>query len=111
MPMPASQTVENSHRDSLVQILFDKSVAGLLLLDQGRVTIYNPAAALALSLDGNAFGQSLRIDGPDGPLWERIMESTKGNGVFDYHMPANDDRGECTLQLSIVPLDAGKILV
>jgi nitrogen fixation/metabolism regulation signal transduction histidine kinase len=109
--MPASQTLESDHRDSFIQILFDKSLAGLLLLDQGRVIICNPAASRALSLNGNAFGNPLRIDGPDGPLWDRIMESTRGSGVFDYHMPANDERGEYTLQLSVVQLDGGKMLL
>src|SRR5258708_34700303 len=97
--MPASQTLESDHRDSFIQVLFDKSLAGLLLLDQGRVIICNPAASCALSLNGNAFGTPLRIDGPDRPLWERIMESTKGSGVSDYHMAGNDERGEDTLQL------------
>lgn len=107
--MPASQTVDGDQ--SLVQTLFDKSLAGLLLLDQGRVVICNPAATRALALDANAIGQPLRIDGPDGLLLERIMEATKGSGVFDYHMPPSDARGEYTLQLSIVPLDGGKMLI
>ncbi len=45
--MPASQTLESDHRDSFIQVLFDKSLAGLLLLDQGRVIICNPAASRA----------------------------------------------------------------
>jgi hypothetical protein len=107
--MPASQTIDGDN--SSMQLLFEKSLAGLMLLEQGRVMLCNPAATRALALDANAIGQVLRVDGPDGLLSERIMEATKGNGMFDYHMPASDSRSEYTLQLSIVPLDAGKMLI
>jgi nitrogen fixation/metabolism regulation signal transduction histidine kinase len=109
--MPASQTLQSDNQDSLVRVLFDKSPAGLMFLDQNRLVICNPAAARALGLDGKAIGQPLRVDGPDGLLSERIMEATKGAGVFDYHMPASDDRGEYALQLTILPLDSGKMIV
>ena len=109
--MSASQTLRGDNRDGLVQVLFDQSPAGLLLLDQGKLVISNPAATQALALGSNAIGQPLRVDGPDGLLLERIMESTKGTGVFDYHMPASEDRAEYTLQLTVLPLDGGKMLI
>jgi nitrogen fixation/metabolism regulation signal transduction histidine kinase len=103
---------QNIDRISLLEVMVNKSPAGLMILDnKGRVLMANPSALLALGIDERLIGQGLRMDGPDGVLFERLTEALKtDDAVFIYRVPATEFRSERTLHLEVVPLDDGKLL-
>ncbi len=103
---------ETDERHILLKTIFDKSPVGLLMLDQHTVLLANPTAITLLNLQGSESGQTLRLDGPDGLLTERLLEATRvGPDTFDYRVSVPDKHEARTLRLRAVPLEAGKLLV
>jgi nitrogen fixation/metabolism regulation signal transduction histidine kinase len=105
--MTVGQVSAGDNTFSLLQTIFENCPFGMILLEQDRVILANPVAARLLSPRGDLTGQRLRLDGPDGPLGERIAEtasSTSSGRSFEYHIPMNDEHGERSLKLTVVPL-------
>ena len=106
-------TNEQAARMQQMQTVFDKSPVGLLLLDQDRVSLANPAALKLLNQGTAEPNQVLRIDGPDGLLVERLTEAARTNDIpsFDYRMPQLHGDEAVTLRFEVVPIKEGSSLV
>lgn len=94
------------NRPDLLQTVLDRLPVGVLLFHRNRVILNNPASQSWLG----APDQIPRVDGPDGPLIERLGEVRAG-GTFDYRVPASQDRLERVLRVQVVPLDDDRLLV
>jgi nitrogen fixation/metabolism regulation signal transduction histidine kinase len=98
-------------RLSLLETVVDNAPTGLLLIDGQTILLANPEAAKILETDAGVSGQTLTIDGPDGPLADRLAEAGRsGLGMFRYVLPANDSKPERTLRIQVVPLDEARLL-
>src|SRR5881394_3274502 len=107
--MTASQVSSADDTFSLLQTIFQNSPVGMILIEQDRVILANHVATAILSPRSDLTGQRLRLDGPDGPLAERIAEKashTDSAATFDYYAPATDEHGERKLKLTVVPLSS-----
>ena len=105
--MTAGQVTSGDQTFSLLQTIFENCPFGMILLEQDRVILANPVATHLLSSHGELTGKRLRLDGPDGPLAERIAETASNTDsalAFEYQVPMNDEHGERSLKLTVLPL-------
>jgi two-component system phosphate regulon sensor histidine kinase PhoR len=115
----ATTLINSQLRDSLterldmLQTIMESSPGGLLLVEvnNGRLYMANPAAMHALHLRVEELGCPLRIDGPDGLLYERLIEALPPSmtTAFDYRLVMGGRTR--TLHLEVVPVSADKLLV
>src|SRR5205809_664577 len=104
--------VEGDQRDTLLELMLNKSPVGLLLLERNRLLIANPAALQILSLNDKAIGATLALDGPDGLLVDRVAEIVrKDEQQFDYNLPANNIRSERVVSVEIITLPNARVLL
>ncbi len=100
-----------SDRLNIMQTVMEASPSGLAVIEHGRLLLANPAALHALHLGYSAFDKPLTVDGPDGPLMERLNEALPPAPAtsFEYRIPGTYGRTRY-LRIDVVPVGADKIL-
>jgi hypothetical protein len=68
-------------------LALDQLPLGIAIIDQYKLVMANPAALRMLGLSVSAVGQALALDGPDGPLVDRLGEiAAESKTTFDYRL-------------------------
>ena len=101
---------------NLLQTVFDYLPSGIIVIDNYHLMLANSAALRLLNLDASQIGTILRIDGPDGPLGDRIVETaTAAAGAvaktteFDYQLAITAESWR-KLHIKVVPLESGQFM-
>ncbi len=101
-----------NERLELLQTVMNSSPSGMIVVENGRLIMANPAALQALRLYQTDFDLPLEIDGPDGLLLERLREATSQVGEtdsFDYRVPGSNHE-ERILQFTVVTVGTDRVL-
>lgn len=99
-----------NERVELLQTVMAASPSGLVVIENGRLLMANPAALQALRLYQTDFDLALEVDSPDGFLLERLREAQNSDDpAFEYRVisAANETR---YLQVAVVSVGEDRIL-
>ncbi|MHB8624930.1 MAG: ATP-binding protein [Aggregatilineales bacterium] len=101
-----------TERLDLLQTVMEGSPGGLAVFDirHGHLLMANPAALHALQLNENTFDYPLTIDGPDGPLVERLAEALppSRDTTFEYRIVTGTRTRY--VRIEVVPVSVDKLL-
>ncbi len=101
-----------SDRLALLQTVMDSSPGGLAVIEiaSRKLLMANPAALHMLHLDANALGQPLRIEGRDGALIERLMETLPPSPTITFNFRLTTGTRTRYLQFQVAAVSSDKLL-